>query len=277
MTFPTQRVVATARNVASLAAPELPDGPNILKLALDVTSPPSISAAFDETLARYGRVDVVVNNAGYSLMGDAEASPVGNADARALLDTNFWGAVDVTKRALNIFRDSNPKTGQIGGVILNVSSMGGVLGSPGSAYYHASKFALEGFAESVSKELKPEWGIHICNVEPGGVQTKYATSSLRLIEPRHPAYAGGLTDAMLGFINNRELHKVFARPEDIAVAMCEIVGGGKEIPMRVSLGSDSYGLIKQKLEKQMEDLEKYKELSCSMGDPKLDHVTNLVG
>lgn len=255
----------------------------MLKLALDVASPPSIDAAFDEALARFGRVDVVVNNAGYSLMGDAEASPAGNADARTMLDTNFWGAVDVMKRALSIFRDTNPQTGQVGGVIINVSSMGGILGSPGSAYYHASKFALEGFAESAAKELKPEWGIHVCNVEPGGVQTRYATSSLKLLEPRHPAYAGGATDAMLGFIGNREAHKVFARPESVAVAVCEIVGGGggegrrRRIPMRVPLGSDAYGLIRQKIERQLQDMEEFKELSCSMGDPKLDHVTNLVG
>ncbi|XXG97683.1 hypothetical protein Hte_003990 [Hypoxylon texense] len=284
-TFPSQRVVATARNPASLSAPEILDSPNVLKLALDVTSPSSIDAAFDEALARFGRVDVVVNNAGYSLMGDAEASPAGNADARKLLDTNFWGAVDVTKRALSVFRDANPKAGQQGqqgqgGVIINVSSMGGVLGSPGSAYYHASKFALEGFAEAVAKELKPEWGIHVCNVEPGGVRTNYATTSLRRLEPRHPAYEGGATDAMLAFVGNTEAHEGFARPESVARAVCEIVGcggKGKGIPMRVALGSDSYGLVRQKIEKQLQDMEEWKELSCSMGDPKLDHVTNLVG
>ncbi|KAG4216553.1 hypothetical protein PC116_g34966, partial [Phytophthora cactorum] len=157
---PSQRVVATARNPASLS--DIPDGPNVLKLALDVTSVPSIDSAFDATVARYGRVDVVVNNAGYNLMGDAEASPPGNEGARALLDTNFWGAVDVSKRALSVFRDSNPQTGQRGGVIINVSSLGGYLGSPGNAFYHASKFALEGFAESIAKEVFPEWNIHVC-------------------------------------------------------------------------------------------------------------------
>ena len=180
----SNRVVATARNPASLS--KIPDAPNVLKVKLDVTSIDSVESAFTESLAAFGRIDVVVNNAGYTLVGDTEAA--GDAESRALMDTNFWGMVDVSKRALGIMRDENVKNGgQRGGVILNISSMGGWVrrlhkltrstesksqmesgdigceltwkqfGFPACSFYHASKFAMEGWTEAVAKELPSEW------------------------------------------------------------------------------------------------------------------------
>ena len=150
----SNRIVATARNPTSLSS--IPDTPNVLKLPLDVTSISSIEAALAATLNHFHRLDVVVNNAGYTLVGDTEAA--GDAEARALMDTNFWGMVDVTKRTLGIMRDENVKNGgQQGGVVLNVSSMGGWFGFPACSFYHASKFAMEGWTEAVTKELPAEW------------------------------------------------------------------------------------------------------------------------
>lgn len=149
----SNRVVATARNINSLAS--IPDTPNVLKLALDVTSIPAVGSAIDSTLSKFGRIDIVVNNAGYTLCGDTEAA--GDGESRALMDTNFWGMVDVTKRALGVMREENSKTGPQGGVILNVSSMGGWFGFPACTFYHASKFAMEGWTEAVAKELPVEW------------------------------------------------------------------------------------------------------------------------
>lgn len=149
----SNRVVATARKTTTLEG--LPNHDRVLKLQLDVTSIPSIDAAIRATLAKYGRIDVVVNNAGYTLAGDTESAEDG--ESRAVFDTNFWGMVDVSKSALGVFRDENPKTGQQGGVIVNVSSLGGWAGFAGQAFYHASKFAMEGWTESVAKELPPSW------------------------------------------------------------------------------------------------------------------------
>jgi NAD(P)-dependent dehydrogenase (short-subunit alcohol dehydrogenase family) len=121
----SNRVVATARNPASMS--DIPNGSGVLKLKLDVTSLESIESAFSQSLATFGRIDVVVNNAGYTLVGDTEAT--GDAEARALMDTNFWGMVDVSKRAVGVMRDENLKNGgQRGGVILNISSMVGWVG-----------------------------------------------------------------------------------------------------------------------------------------------------
>lgn len=147
------RLVATARNASSLSV--IPSNDRVLKLELDVTSIPSVESALRATKEKFGRIDVVVNNAGYTLAGDTESAEDG--ESRAVMDTNFWGMVDVTKRVLGIFRDENPKTGQQGGVVVNISSVGGWSGFPGQSFYHASKFAMEGWTESVAKELPSSW------------------------------------------------------------------------------------------------------------------------
>ena len=278
------RVVATARNPASLSA--IPDSTNVLKLALDVTSIPQIEAALNETLAKFGRIDIVVNNAGYTLVGDTEAA--GDKESRALFDTNFWGMVDVSKRAIGIMRDQNTKSGgQQGGVILNVSSMGGFIGFPGSSFYHASKFAMEGWTETVAKELPTEWNskitlwfyelmlmfilVHLCLIEPGGVKTNYSTSSLKeMINGRHPAYANPnyATNVLLEYMGKAENRSTWTSPEAIAAAMYKIVSRGQRIPIRVPLGADSYGLIMMDLEHVRKDLDELKEISTGVGDAK---------
>ncbi|KAH6839616.1 hypothetical protein B0I37DRAFT_394103 [Chaetomium sp. MPI-CAGE-AT-0009] len=143
------RVAATARKLGDLA--HLPDNdPRVVKLIVDVTSRQSIDDAIETTLSRFHRIDVVVNNAGYSLRGDTENAT--EEAARHLVDTMFWGTVHVTRHAMRVMREVNPQNGPPGGVVLNISSMGGRAGFPGNAFYHAAKFAVEGFTESVSKE-----------------------------------------------------------------------------------------------------------------------------
>ena len=123
-------VVATARNVASLAY--LPDDPKILKLRLDVTSREGISAALDAVVKKFGRLDVLVNNAGLPAMGEAEGFP--EDSARTLMETNFWGAATLTRESIPILRDVNP---QPGGVIVQVSSLSGTVAFGGAPFYHA--------------------------------------------------------------------------------------------------------------------------------------------
>ncbi|KAF3061942.1 hypothetical protein GL218_03290 [Daldinia childiae] len=274
ITQTSNRVVATARKVSALSS--IPTNDRVLKLELDVTSIPSIEAALQATLEKFGRIDVVVNNAGYTLVGDAEAAE--DQESRAVLDTNFWGMVDVTKRALGIMRDVNPKTGQQGGVILNLSSMGGWSGYPGGSFYHASKFAMEGWTEAVAKELPASWNIHLCNIEPGGVKTNYATSSLKHMAKRHPAYADPNypTNLLLAYTLDEEHRKFWSEPSDLAAAMYKIVSRGQRIPIRVPLGADSWGMIAKDLEDTKKDLEDLKEISLGVGDPRqLDTINFL--
>ncbi|OTB07437.1 hypothetical protein M426DRAFT_268703 [Hypoxylon sp. CI-4A] len=261
------RLVATARNPNSLSY--IPDSPNVLKLALDVTSSSSIETALISTLAKFGRIDVVVNNAGYELMGDTESS--GDEESHALLDTNFWGTVNVTKRALGIMRDENSKNeGQQGGLILNVSSMGGFIGYPGGSFYHASKFAMEGWTESLAKELPVEWNIHLCLVEPGGVETKFATTSMKTMSNRHPAYANPAypTNVMITHIQNKENRKYWAEPDSVAAAIYGLASSGKRIPIRIPLGPDAFNAILAEVENVKKDLEEFREISLGVGDPK---------
>ena len=124
-------VIATARNPKSLSY--LPDQPDVLKLALDVTSVEAVTTAITTAVKKFGRLDIIVNSAGFAVQGDTEAVP--EASARAQVETNFWGAANVTKAALPILRDTNPP-GK-GGLIVQVSSMGGRIGMAGHGFYHA--------------------------------------------------------------------------------------------------------------------------------------------
>ncbi|KAI1820098.1 NAD(P)-binding protein [Xylaria intraflava] len=260
------RVVATARNVSSLSS--LPENERVLKLKLDVTSIDSINSAFDAVLEKFGRVDVIVNNAGYGLVGITEVA--GDEESRALFDTNFWGMVDVSKRAIGILRDVNAKNGQQGGLILNISSMGGWMGFANCPFYHATKFAMEGWTEAVAKELPSLWNIHLSNIEPGGVKTKWATDSLKHIAKRHPAYDDPSFPANVinRYTASEEGRKLWAEPSSVAAAIYRVASQGKRIPIRVPLGSDAWGMILRDLDDVRKDLEESKDISLSVGDPK---------
>lgn len=282
----SNRIVASARNPASLST--VPDGPNVLKLGLDVTSIGSIDMALKEAVAEFGRIDIVVNNAGYTLVGDTEAAE--EDEASAILDTNFWGTVNVTKRVLGIMRETNANSGgQQGGVVLNVSSMGGFIGFPGSSFYHASKFAVEGWTEAVAKELPTSWNskyanniistklthyslsVHLSNIEPGGVKTNYATTSLKMMaRGRHPAYADPTfpTNALLGYMMQEESRSTWAEPDAIAAALYRVVSRGQRIPIRVPLGADAFGMILSDLQDIQKDLDEVKDISLSVSDAK---------
>lgn len=158
LAHPTHRLVATARKPASMSG--LAGGDDrLLKLSLDVTSQAAVDAAVAAAVARFGRIDVLINNAGFGVMGEAEAMT--RDQERAQLEANFWGPVALCKHAVSVMRDENPKAktggGRIGGVVLNVTSMGGFVGVPLHGLYSASKFALEGYTESMAKEMLPGW------------------------------------------------------------------------------------------------------------------------
>jgi NAD(P)-dependent dehydrogenase (short-subunit alcohol dehydrogenase family) len=124
-------IVATARNLTSLQY--LPDNSNVLKVSLDVTSPGSIKSAIEATVKRFGRIDVVINNAGYNVTTEFEGFP--EEEARKQMETMFWGPVNVTRESMRVFREINPP-GQ-GGTIVQVTSIGGYLAYQGSAFYHS--------------------------------------------------------------------------------------------------------------------------------------------
>jgi NAD(P)-dependent dehydrogenase (short-subunit alcohol dehydrogenase family) len=174
------RVVVTARDKAKVDDIVADREKNGLALALDVDKQAQIEAAVKAAEARFGRIDVLVNNAGYGYLAAVEEGD--DADVRAMFDTNFFGLAAMTRAVLPIMR------AQKSGAIVNVSSMGGFIGFPGSGYYAATKFAVEGLSESLSKEVGP-LGIKVIIVEPGPFRTDWAGRSLKT--PRKPvdAYA----------------------------------------------------------------------------------------
>jgi NAD(P)-dependent dehydrogenase (short-subunit alcohol dehydrogenase family) len=260
----TSRIVTTARNPTTLST--LPSTPNVLKLALDVTSESSIRAAITATLEKFGRIDVLVNNAGYGLRSDAEITDL--TIARGMMDTNFWGAVQLTQLMLPIFREQNAENGgEKGGLVIQVTSLGGRAAFAGNTFYHASKFALEGWTEGLSKELLADWNIHFLCAEPGGVKTEYNETSKSFMDRgnRHPAYTdpSSPTNQMFQYLDTPQTTASFAEPEKVVDVLYKYVEKGGEMPLRLPLGSDAWGMLKAGAESNLEDLKRVKGISTS--------------
>lgn len=259
--------MATARKSSKLTE-LISQSERVLFVDLDVTSEESIDAAVNTAVSKFGRIDVVVNNAGYALQGDTESSleGEGKAQARQVVETNFWGTARLSIHAMRVFREENPKTGQQGGVVLNVTSLGGFAGFPGTAYYHAGKFAVEGFTESVSKEVKPEWNIHFCLIEPGGTSTRFTDGGSMVWLAPHPAYTAPDCPAriMEGYIKNPEMKKTWTPAERVAGAMYQVVARAKPIPIRLPLTLGAWQVVKADIAACEKELDEVKDLSISV-------------
>lgn len=171
-------VVATMRNPENVS--EFADLRNVFMVALDVIKPDSIQQAVNHAISKFGKLDVLVNNAGYGLLGAFEASS--DAQIRKQFDTNYFGALAVLKAVLPHFRANQS------GVVINVTSMGGRNAMPFYSNYHATKYALEGFSESLQYELAG-FGIVVKVVEPGGVKTGFNGRSADIVNAElTPAY-----------------------------------------------------------------------------------------
>lgn len=164
------RVVATARDPKTLGDLLAGHEGQAISLALDVTKADQIKYAVSEGERAFGRIDVLVNNAGYGYLAAVEEGE--EKDIRALFETNFFGLAAVTRAILPGMR------GRRQGSIVNIASVGGIVGFPGSGYYAATKFAVEGLSESLAHEVEP-LGIHVLLVEPGPFRTDWAGRSLK--------------------------------------------------------------------------------------------------
>lgn len=217
-------VVATARRPEQLA--ELADryGERLLTLALDVTDAAAARTAIDDAVARFGRLDVIVNNAGYSNVSPIETTD--DADFRAQFETNFWGVYNVSKAAIPLLR------AQGGGLVMQFSSMGGrVGGSPGIASYQAAKFAIDGFSRVLQAETAP-FGVKVLVVEPSGFKTDWAGASMTVGEIPE-AYA-----PTVGHMNTR-MRQSTAGPAGDPERAAEIlvrVAKRRDIPYHLPLG-----------------------------------------
>lgn len=239
------RVAATARDTATLSDLVAKYGDKVATLKLDVTDKKAVDAAIAEAHRRFGRLDVVVNNAGYGQFGAIEE--VSEEEARAQIETNVFGALWVTQAALPIMRK------QGSGHIIQISSIGGVNAFPNIGLYHASKWALEGFSQSLSLEVA-EFGIHVTIVEPAGFSTDWAgpsakrATSMDVYEPSRAKMA------------ERRAAAVPGDPDATAAAMLAIVDA-KEPPLRVFFGDVGLPMIRQEYASRIANWEKWDHIS----------------
>jgi NAD(P)-dependent dehydrogenase (short-subunit alcohol dehydrogenase family) len=183
------RVAATAREPAQLGDLVAEFGERIHAITLDVTDADGARLAIAEAHRQFGRLDVIVNNAGYANVSPIETTD--EEDFRAQFETNFWGVYNVSKAAIPILRE------QGGGIVIQISSVGGrVGGSPGIASYQAAKFAIDGFSRVLQAETEP-FGVKVMVVEPSGFRTDWAGSSM-IVHDIPEAYA-----ATVGAMNSR--------------------------------------------------------------------------
>jgi len=222
------QIAATARNVGSLDDLVAKYGDAVLPLALDVTEKAAVEEAITVAQAKFGRIDVVVNNAGYGLFGAVEE--ISEQQLRDQLETNLFGAFFVTQAVLPILRH------QGSGHIIQISTIGGIGAFPNLGGYHASKWALEGLTESLAQEVAA-FGIKVTLVEPGGYATDWAGSSAVHATP-NPAYQP-LRDAMAA----RAGHAQYGDPTAAGPALLQIVDA-QNPPMRVIFGTQPVEIAK---------------------------------
>ena len=223
-----QELVATARNPDDLADLAQRHGPRVLAVALDVTDADAAAAAVTAGVREFGRLDVVINNAGYANLASVEDITL--ADFRAQLDTNLFGVVNVTKAALPVLRD------QGGGHIIQVSSIGGRMATAGLSAYQSAKWAVGGFSEVLAREVGP-LGIKVTVLEPGGMRTDWAGSSMRvppISEPYQPTVG-----VIARVQRDQGSGGALGDPAKVARVVLE-VANMDDPPLRLILGSEAY-------------------------------------
>jgi NAD(P)-dependent dehydrogenase (short-subunit alcohol dehydrogenase family) len=242
------RVAVTARNAAKLEAIARMDPARVLALALDVNDPARVRVVADEALAHFGRVDVLVNNAGYGIVGAVEETP--ESELRAQMETNFFGAVSVTRAFLPTFRE------QRSGAIVNISSLGGQLSVAGFGAYSASKFALEGISEALAQELKP-FGVKVLIVEPGAFRTDFAGDAMRHMPETEPYRdTVGPTRAFA-----RGMHNSQAGDPRKAARAIEAALDAAQTPLRLQLGADAVESVRAHANALLADLARWEAVA----------------
>ncbi|MEU4348210.1 oxidoreductase [Streptomyces sp. NPDC023838] len=245
-------VVATARDPRAVEKELADGGDRLLALPLDVTDEGQAEGAVTAAMDRFGRIDVLVNNAGRGLLGAVEE--VSDDEARSLFDTNVFGLMSVTRAVLPVMRERRS------GRVLNISSVGGFTVGAGWGVYGATKFAVEGLSEAMRAELAP-LGIAVTVVEPGVFRTDFLDgSSLHRTERTIDDYAATVGGTRAWAKQNN--HTQPGDPVKAAAAVIA-VADSPEPPTRIQLGADCVARVEAKLELMADELAQWRELSLS--------------
>ncbi|MBC6108963.1 SDR family NAD(P)-dependent oxidoreductase [Pedobacter sp. CCM 8938] len=253
------KVAATARNINALKDLVEKYPKQIFPIKLDVTDYDQVHLAVESTIEHFGQLDVLVNNAGFGIVGAAEA--YSDEQVRSQLETNLYAPIEITRAVLPYMRK------QGFGRILQISSIGGRVGNAGVSIYQAAKFGLSGFTESLAKEVK-DLGILVTSVEPGGFRTDWAGDSMtyaakiegyELVDQRSEFFQSG------NFVPTGD-------PEKAAQVMINLVEN-PEPPIHLVLGSEAIGMLKHTDATRTEEMEKWMEVSLSTDH---DEATNFL-
>jgi NAD(P)-dependent dehydrogenase (short-subunit alcohol dehydrogenase family) len=243
-------VVAAARKPEQLADLKEKYGEKIRTVVLDVTNEAQAKSAFEVAISSFGSLDVLVNNAGFGNVSPVEDTSL--ADFRAQIETNLFGVIIMTKAVLPYFRERRA------GHIVQVTSISGRIGPAGRAPYAAAKFGVEGFSESLSREMAP-LGVKVTIIEPGGFRTDFAGASTELHEGR-PEYASTV-GASVSFQKSYNGNQP-GDPRKAAAALLHVVSL-PEPPLRLLLGRDSYAAAEKSGLEKLESDRTWKALSTS--------------
>lgn len=243
------KVAATARDINQLADLKEKYNDQILPIALDVNNYNQIHEAVNKAVLHFGRIDVLVNNAGFGIIGAAEAYT--QEQVRSQLETNLFAPIEITRAVLPQMRK------QKGGRILQISSIGGRVGNPGLTMYQAAKFGLSGFTEALAKEVAP-LGILVTSVEPGGFRTDWAGASMtyaeeiegyEMVKQRTDFFKGG------NFVPVGD-------PEKAAKVMVDLASE-QNPPVHLVLGSEAIGILQDADQIRTAEMEKWMPVSLS--------------
>ncbi|SDE52907.1 NADP-dependent 3-hydroxy acid dehydrogenase YdfG [Mucilaginibacter pineti] len=249
------KVAATSRNINDLNAAVTAESDSFLPLAVDIKNEESVQQAIEKTVSTFGRIDVVVNNAGYGLLGGLEE--LTDAEARENFEVNVFGSLNVIRKALPYLRE------QQSGHFLNISSIGGFTGNfPGGGIYCATKFAVNGFSEALAAE-GTQFGIKTTIVQPGYFRTNFLSEG-SLVVPKNQIDAYKDVRNMVNVHQTSLDKQQVGDPEKAAAAMIKVVEDPNP-PLNLFLGEDAYQLAGQKIAAVQKDLETWKELTVSTG------------
>jgi len=226
-------VVATARDVTRLADLERRYAGHLRGFALDVTDPAAAQASVDFALETFGRLDVLVNNAGFGHISPFEQT--GEADFRAQIETNLYGVVNLARAAIPVMR------AQRSGHIINISSVGGRTATPGLGAYQAAKWAVGGLTEVLALELAP-FGVKVISVEPGGMRTDWGATALAAAPALLPDYeptVGAVLGMLKAYVGN-----AIGDPRKVADVIVDLTSRDA-LPAHLILGSDALHVFAQ--------------------------------
>ncbi len=248
------RLVATARNTDSLTDLVREYGDHVRVVPLDVTDPAAAQRAVDAAVAEFGRLDVVVNNAGYANVAPIETTDPD--DFRAQVETNFFGLVNVTRAALPLFRR------QRSGHFIQFATIGARTGAPGLAGYQSAKWAVEGFSEVLSKEVSG-FGVKVTIIEPGAFRTDWAGSSMDVAD------YGADYETTVAALARHLRHTTGSEPGDPDRAAQAIltIAATAEPPLRLLLGGSAYRTAQRVTEERAASDARWRELSESADFP----------